>query len=360
MAQAAEASLWSSEVRAIKMRMPEGADTGWITSTLDRLHTAGFNTVILETNYHGYTLWPSEVQKRWGVPDERPSFRGRNVLAEFVKLAHERDIRVWCWVESLFVGHTELEGAGPVLKAHPDWSVRTAGGGQHSSKGEKAYFFVCPSNPDVRKYLSELYAELARTRLPDAIFLDYLRYPVGSIGPENPLCMCPSCTEKVKKQLRLDAASIPADVKNADWLRWTHWREDQCTEVCRQVSKAVRQANPEMPLIANVYGGWQADVLTHDTLRNWMQWADEKLVDAVSTQNYTDDDSECRRQIASDLSHIPQGMPFVPAITTRDIAGGGKQLETIRQMHCAGVAFFVYSWLTDADCATLRKKLFPR
>lgn len=360
MGNAVHAGLFSREVRAIKMRLPEGIDTAWISAALDRLRDARFNTVVLETNYHGYTLWPSPTQRRWRIPEERPSYSGRNVLAEFRKLAHDRGLKVWCWVETLFVGHSELEGAGPVLKAHPSWPVRDLYGGQHSGQGEHEYFFLCPSHKDVRDYLGELYAELARSVAPDAIFVDYLRYPVGSIGPEGALCYCDNCVHRAAHELDLDLRAMPRDPDNSGWQRWTIWRQDQTTQAMRELSERIRKANPRVPIVANVHGGWMPEILMHDTLRDWMSWAHEGLVDAVSTQNYIDDDQACIAQIQSDRQRLPEGMPFVPAITTGDISRGDRQLQAIRKLGAQGVAYFVYSRLTDENCRSLRNRGFSR
>ena len=342
------------ELIGIKLRIPDDADRQWIVAALDRLNGAGFNLVIVETFYHGYTICPSQTAKRAGFPSQRPAFRGWNPLDVMVREAHSRGMKVYAWVETYYVGNDRVEGPGPILSKKPEWSARRPDGSMKGTGSESDYYFICPANPDARRYIADLYCELARSYALDGLFIDYLRYPVGSLA-ENPFCFCRHCRSAAAGELGLDLGQIRINPKDPDFLRWTEWRQKQTAEALRCFYFRLKKAAPQVSVTANVHGGYSSDILAHDTLRDWAAWCRDGILDIISTQNYSDDDEFVARQIASDLAAIPPHVPFLPAIKVEDLSRGGRQLAFIRSTRAVGTAYFVYSRLTDDQAKTLAK-----
>jgi len=104
----------------------------------------------------------------------------------------------------------------------------------------------------------------------------------------------------------------------------------------------LREAARSVAVVANVHGGYSPDILSHDTQRDWAAWCRKGILDIVSTQNYSDDDDAVIRQVSSDLSAVPEEVPFLPAVKVEDLGRGGRQSEFIRSTRAIGVAYFVY------------------
>ncbi len=255
--------------------------------------------------------------------------------------ARRRGMRVFTWVETFYVGNDLIEGQGLILSLKPEWQIRRADGSTRPGGVESGHHFICPANTEAREYLSDLYSELAKTYEPDGVFIDYLRYPLGSLL-DNPFCYCDNCRVRLKQEKGFNIDSIPLDVQNAEFKQWTKWREQQTQEAMELFYHCIKQASVGTAVIANVYGGFSPDILKRDTLRNWIDWCNVGIVDILSTQNYAAD-NEAIAQIAADLARIPPEIPFLPAIDVEDIANGGKQTEFIGSTRALGVAYFVLS-----------------
>lgn len=343
------------ETRGMKVRFEDTTAADEIRSYVDTLYNAGFNLIVLETHYHGYTIYPSDVQREYSLPVQRPAFKGWDPLRTTIETAHEKNIAVYAWVQTLYVGNDRVEGKGPVLERYPQWGAVDQHGNMSPAAGEDGYYFLSPFVYEVREYLSTLYTELITEYNIDGIFIDYLRYPVDAQSGESIYDFNETAITVTENELGYSPHEIiPGGVDSDIFRSWTELRIAQTHETMRALSVALREAREDIWIVANVHGGYEPDSEKQDRLRDWVAWERDGLFDEVSTQNYYDDASTVHRIIRKDLNRLPADAFLLPAITVRDIERENEQLETVRGMFVPGVVYFVRSWMTPELYEALR------
>ncbi len=93
-----------------------------INKTLDTLKAAGINAIFLETFFHGYTIFPSETFKKYGMATEDPKFDGVDILKLWVDGAHARGMQIHTWFQTFYGGTKAYLSPGPILSKHPEWA----------------------------------------------------------------------------------------------------------------------------------------------------------------------------------------------------------------------------------------------
>jgi len=347
------------ETRGMKVRLEDNTTPGEVRLYIDTLYNSGFNLIVLETHYHGYTIYPSAVQREYGLPEQRPAFTGWDPLKETIEAAHRKNIAVYAWVQTLYTGNDRVEGKGPVLERYPHWAALDQHGNMTPQTGEEGYYFLSPFVDDVCEYLSALYTELVSAYDIDGIFIDYLRYPVDAQrGPStydfNPSAIATSVAKLGYSPDEILAAGTESDL----FLSWTVLRIDRIHETMRMLSTALRDAREDLWIVANVHGGYSPDRTQQDRLRDWIAWESEGLIDEISTQNYTDDNAEAHRIIRADFDHLSTRGLLLPAITILDIERESTLLTTVRMTPITGIVYFVRSRMTPGLYNTMRSGPF--
>ncbi|MGE0199404.1 MAG: glycoside hydrolase family 10 protein [Candidatus Melainabacteria bacterium] len=101
-----------------------------IAETLDFLQNAGLNTIFLESFFHGFTIFPSQVMQHYGLPAQSPKFAGtseagsgKDYLALWIDEAHKRHMKVHIWFQTFYAGTNVFYTApGPILGKYPQWA----------------------------------------------------------------------------------------------------------------------------------------------------------------------------------------------------------------------------------------------
>ncbi len=212
-----------------------------VGQTLDTLKASGINSVFLETYFHGYTIFPSNTYKEYGLTAENPKFAGVDLLQAWVEEAHKRNMQVHIWFQTFYGGTKAYMPPGPILTKHPEWanvqfsalvpvkppvaatngkpavvagksalvvasknalatplpiSNGTHGNGDKSpvplapiplkspdkpvaSTLELGGYFLDPANPEVQTFLLKLTNEIVTRYDVDGFQLDYIRYPAS-------------------------------------------------------------------------------------------------------------------------------------------------------------------------------------
>lgn len=310
------------EVRGVIYRL-NSRDPQVIKSFLDNMVARKFNTLFIETWYHGYTIYPSKIA------DQNPMFRGMDPLEIIIKEAHKRGLSVICWSESFYIGQSE-----PDIKwKHNDWMGRNRQGGFLAMKDDKSQF-LCPSNDSVRQYLLDVNMEMASKYHIDGIVLDFLRYP-DEMRVEEGLCYDSSCRAKFKAQYHYD----PILIKNSDDKKITQWkkfREDEVTKFVAENYKVMKKNNPHLSVGAFVFS-------RTDTLgQNWQEWLNKDLLDyyavmvlSQSCRDYRDGLSMFKRY-STPRKKIIAGIYYQADINEKELS---SIINVVRNENIEGVFF---------------------
>lgn len=147
---------------------------------LDKLRKAHFNLVLFQVQANGDVAWDSSLQPAMSsITGDGSRGLSYDVCRFVIDECHRRSMQCHAWIVPYRVGDTKKASAYSsnkvrhVIERHPEWCLRYSGA-----------YYIDPANPEARKYLVKLYAELIDRYDFDGVNLDYTRYP-GDNFPDD-------------------------------------------------------------------------------------------------------------------------------------------------------------------------------
>ncbi len=201
------------------------------------------------------------------------------------KLVKKAGMEFHTWIPTMVQGDPKIK---------PEWyGVSGLGESAYDKQPYVSYYkFLCPSRPEVRQYLSDLYGSIADVKGVDGIHLDYIRFPdvilarglwekYGLIQdrefPEYDFCYCDTCTAGFmeKKCMDIKKAKDPSQV-----YEWKQYRYDVITELVNHLTQKVHEKGKKMN--AAVFPG--PSISKELVRQEWDKWN----LDAFFPMNYND------------------------------------------------------------------------
>ena len=255
-----------------------------IDKTLDKIKLAGINTVYLETFFHGYTIYPSQVMVEYGFSKQNTKFNSFDPLKVWVEKAHNKGIKVYTWVETFYVG---TSGSGPILSVKPEWAnIQLVNANKTELKPstlEPGAFFLDPANPEAREFIVKITSEMARYYDIDGINLDYIRYP-NSLPEHFPdyLSSTWGYTDYARSEFKQIHGQDPLELTPDDklWSKWIKYRQEKVNAMVREVYSKVKRVKPSISLSAVVFP--DIDKASVQKLQDWMCWVDGGYIDVLT------------------------------------------------------------------------------
>ena len=350
-----------NELKGLWIR-PTETSREQIISTLENIKSNGFNSIFLETYFHGKTIFPSQIMNKYGFTVQNEMFEGFDPLAVWIKEAHDRDIKVHIWFQSFYVGNTPPEySQSSILSVRPDWGNKTKKYADMPtatrSASEHNGYFIDPANPEVQDFLLELLGEIIDTYKPDGINLDYIRYPNASAGNEQNAW---GFTEYARNEFKEQSGVDPVDITTSDvqWLDWNQYRRNKITNFVQKVGKLGKE---KKVYISKVIFPYLASALATKQ-QDWRTWSIKGYIDGFTPLFLTYDSGM--------LGSMMNDVMRVKAPTTDLFAGlfvtfmGGSSEDLIRQiyqtrrMFANGVILFDYAHTTPVYTTTLMAGAF--
>lgn len=333
-----------------------------IISTLDNLKTNGFNSVFLETYFHGKTIFPSQTMNRYGFTVQNEIFEGFDPLEIWVKEAHKRDIKIHIWFQSFYVGNKPpMSEPSSILAIHPDWGNKTKRlafvPGATKSVSEHNGYFLDPANPEVQTFLQDLIKEIITTYKPDGINLDYIRYPNANAGNDMNAW---GFTEYARNDFKLLYGVDPVDLTTADvqWYDWNQYRRNNVTSFVRKIGKLGKEHNTYIsavifPDLASALASKQQD---------WRTWSVKQYIDGF-TPLFLTYDSKMLSSMMNDVMNVKSPNTDLYAGLFVTFMGGAsedliRQIFETRKMNVNGVILFDYAHTTPVYTSTLMASAF--
>ncbi|HAT8011504.1 glycoside hydrolase family 10 protein [Citrobacter rodentium] len=251
-----------------------------LTDKLDNLQSLGINTVFFQVKPDGTALWPSTILP-WsdmltGNIGENP---GYDPLRFMLDEAHKRGMRVHAWFNPYRVSvntrsstvaelnRTVSLQPASVFVLHRDW-IRTAGD----------RYVLDPGIPEVRDWITSIVAEVVKNYPVDGVQFDDYFYAESPGSALN---------------------------DNLTWQRYgqgfhskADWRRHNTELLIAQVSRTVRQINPQVEFGVSPVGVWRNrshDPAGSDTrgaaaydesYADTRRWVQQGLLDYIAPQLY--------------------------------------------------------------------------
>ncbi len=318
-----------------------GSEEG-LAKIFDRMAQSGINTVFFETLNSSYTIYPSKV-----APQSNPLIRGWDPLAAAVKLAKARGMELHAWVWVFAAGnrnHNKLLNLpsnypGPVLAANPTWGNRDRQG-RMIPQGKKKPFFD-PANPQVQRYLLDLYEEIVTRYEVDGLQLDYIRYPFQDPARGQTYGYGAASRSKFRQLTGVDPINITPSQRGM-WQKWTEFRTQQVDNFVAQVSQRLRKKNPKLILSAAVFPLPERERI-QKLQQDWEVWAKRGDVDMIVPMTYALDTIRFQRLAQPWIAASKLGSSLlVPGIRLLSLPtlGAVDQIQLIRDLPVNGYALF--------------------
>ncbi|MCM1338308.1 MAG: family 10 glycosylhydrolase [Muribaculaceae bacterium] len=333
-----------------------------IISTLDKIKANGFNSIFLETYFHGKTIFPSQTMNRYGFTIQNEQFEGFDPLKTWIKEAHKRDIKVHIWFQSFYVGNKPPEYCqSSILSVRPDWGnkIKKYADSPTATKSTSEHngYFIDPANPEVQGFLMELLTEIVDTYHPDGINLDYIRYPnTTSANEQNSWGFTEYARNEFKEQSGIDPMDLT--VSDVQWYDWNQYRRNKITNFVKQVGqlgkeKKVYISTVIFPDLASALATKQQD---------WRTWSAEGYINGF-TPLFLTYDSSMLGSMMNDVMRVkaPSTDLFAGLFVT--FMGGSsedliRQIYQTRRMFANGIILFDYAHTTPVYTSTLMAGAF--
>ncbi|MDD4421879.1 MAG: family 10 glycosylhydrolase, partial [Eubacteriales bacterium] len=347
------------EIRGIWHR-PLERSAEEIDACVRRLGNAGFNLLLIETIYDGFS-----IGKRCSYMPLRKDLADNDfdMIDEYIKACRKYRIKIHAWVEDFFVGSEHLKTSdscgSPVIDEHPEWAARKKDGTiyMHSEPG---FIYLNAALPEVRGFLNDMYREMLDEYGFDGIQLDYIRYPV---------------TTSVDESVGFDEYSVKAffdssgiDIRTVgstdcmEWDKFVHWCAENVTIFVKMMYDLIREYKNngrELVLSTAVFGDPEAAIKLKS--QDWRLWCKKGWLDWIFPMAYLSDAGDVYKEVkymVDNYRNVPNISGIAPMYNKLNVIESTKQVEACRDAGASGVAFFAAHNLTDEQIDKLKTGVF--
>ncbi len=333
-----------------------------IISTIENMKASGFDTIFLETYFHGKTIFPSNTMNKYGFTVQNEIFQGIDPLEIWLKEAHKRDMKVHIWFQSFYVGNKPPEyEQSSILSVRPDWGNKTKIDADSPtptrSKAEHNGYFIDPANPEVQEFLLELLDEIITCYKPDGINLDYIRYPNANASNHMGAW---GFSEYARNDFKDLYGIDPVELTTADvqWLDWNQYRRNNITTFVRKVGKLCRSKNTYISSV--IFPDLASAISTKQ--QDWRTWSEKGYIDGF-TPLFLTNDSKMLTSMMRDVINVKAPDTELYAGLFVTFMGGAsedliRQIYQARNMNANGVIIFDYAHTTPVYKNTLMASAF--
>ena len=342
------------EIRAVWHRPHEKSDAE-VEATVTKLKDAGFNLILIETNYEGYANAQKCVHDYLPI---RPYYKdGFDVIDSFIRICKKNGVKIHCWFEDFFFG---VEGHGcPMAEIHPEWMARRKDGGiLHDAFNN--FYFLNPALAEVREFLLGSVKEILDNYDFDGFQLDYIRYPVihgvdRSAGFE----------ETTKAEFFNDTGIVLDDIPDTDcdeWKTFLDWRAEKVTEYVKSVRDLILEyrANGRDIVLSTAVFGDPVEAINLKC-QNWKYWVKQGWLDAIYPMAYLNVAEDVGSEVAymvKNYGEAPNISGISPMYNKLPVIESTKQVEECRKAGATGIAFFCAGNCTDIQLEKLKIGVF--
>ncbi|MCL6572839.1 MAG: family 10 glycosylhydrolase [Bacillus sp. (in: Bacteria)] len=298
-----------AEQRAIWYR-PEETTLDGVKQVLDRMEEAGFNSVYLETTFHGYTIYPSRTMQSYGLPAQHPRFEkgeygpyGKDLLDAYIQEGKKRGLTIQAWTDGFMVGHSSL-GMSPQFMKYPEWAAiqRNNTSGQPAPDTTSNYYWLDIAQPEVQTFMLDIYKEMQSNYDIKGLNIDYMRYPHQKF--EQSYGFSENIQNLYKDQFGIDPYDINPTSTPEQWKSWEEWLRLKENIFIDKLHEQLKGINSKFMLTATPEPGPEA-VLISD-------WKDD--LDGVIPQAYGHDFNSIQKTVQDSKKLMPEGTMYYTGI----------------------------------------------
>lgn len=318
-----------------------------IKQTVQRCKSYGFNHLFVVVWNGGYTLYPSQVQKKYIGIRQHPDFIGHDPLQEIVEEAHAAGLKVHAWFEFGF-SYAYRDSNNRWLQRYPEWVGRNNQGALLKKNG---FFWWNALHPGPQQLLTSLVSEVVRHYEVDGVQGDDRLPAMPAEGGYDPYTLQQYAAEH-------RGMMPPQDFRQKEWVQWKANRLSLYAQSLYRTIKAIR---------SSCMVSWAPSIYPwckEEYLQDWPVWLQEGYADAVFPQLYRYTIAAYEGillQLSRQLSTAAKDRVF-PGILT-SLGDGYQASDTLMQQFIAanrrygfeGEVFFYYETLNRTSQPLYKK-----
>ncbi|MBD7963229.1 glycoside hydrolase family 10 protein [Fictibacillus norfolkensis] len=298
-----------AEQRAIWYR-PEETTLAGVNQVLDRMEKAGFNSVYLETTFWGYTIYPSDVMKKYGLPSQHPRFAngdygkyGKDLLAAYVKEGKKRGMTIQAWTDGFMIGESSI-GVPSQFAKYPEWAAiqRNNITGTFQPDTASKYYWLDIAQPDVQDFMLDIYKEMQADYDIKGLNIDYMRYPHHKF--EQSYGFSERTKRLYQEKTGIDPYTLSPTTTPAEWEEWLQWLRDRENEFVDKLHVQTKGLNKKFMLTATPEPGPEAVQIS--------DWKED--IDGVIPQAYGHDFNSIQKTVTESKKLMPKGTMYYTGI----------------------------------------------
>ncbi|MGJ1367104.1 family 10 glycosylhydrolase [Sphingobacterium spiritivorum] len=286
-----------------------------------------------------------------------------NYSEKHFAIAKEQGLQTHRWMWTMNRGEKEL------LQAHPEWYAVSRSG--KSCATDPAYVnyyrFLCPSHPDVPKYLEDKAREQLEKKDVDGLHLDYIRYPdvvlpvnlwqnykldQSSELPDYDFCYSKFSKDAFRKETGIDIDKLEYPAQS---LSWRSFRYRQINNVVNRIAEVAKEYHK--PLTAAVFP--TPDLAKRIVRQDWTNWNLSAVFPMIYHGFYREPVSWIGEAVSEGVNTLHKKFPLYAGLYLPDFKDV-HELETAIQLAkengAAGVSLFGESEI-NADVLKAIKKI---
>ncbi|MCG9597094.1 family 10 glycosylhydrolase [Vibrio sp. Isolate25] len=346
------------EQRAIWHR-PEEQNLDQVIETVQGMHDSGFNSIYLEVTFWGYTIYPSEVMKKYGMTSQHPHFSdksygvyGNDILAAYIGEAEKLGMTVQGWTNGFMVGSPDLvEPLPPQLTVNPHWlAIQNSNvDSEVIPDNQSGYFWLDIVQDDVQKYMLEIYREMQENYAITGLNIDYMRYPHYEHAEAF------SFNELALKEYQQDSGIENTEILRTDIIefkKYQHWIREEENVFVKKLAIQAKRLNPDFMFTATPEPGPEETMIA--------DWKED--IDGVIPQAYGHDFDSIHEHVNSSKELMPKGTIYYTGIYSfyHDIDPMGTVKDVLAgRYQTSGVNMFAYGQGKDLPEARAALKEGP-
>ena len=262
--------------------------------------------------------------------------------AEVCALAAAEDLDVHAWWWALCRRDESL------MRDHPDWYVVSRDGrSTHDDPPYVPYYrFLCPTRPEVRRYLRDRLAETLAIDGLAGVCLDYIRFPDVILPralwekydlvqheelPRFDFCYCKVCREAFRALEGVDPLELPDPPADPAWRRF---RWDAVTRLVNELAEVAR--GHRRMISASVFPS--PSIARRLVRQDWAAWDLDAVMPMVYHSFYDEPVSWIEGVVADGVKALPVGRPLYPALYLPKLKDEGEFEEAVARARAGGAA----------------------
>jgi hypothetical protein len=352
------------ETRGLAIRYDRRFTSAELTAEIELAARAGFNLILFPVYVNGYTLFPSRAARAIGFDEIDPEYRRWNPLERALEVAHGLGVNVWGLVRPHNFNPHYVAGRHRLLREFPRWSVQCHPDHRRSPLRRRERYIACPVNPEYRRYVGDLLAELVQGYALDGLALHYRGYGFrsGSIAA-HPFCFCQACRARFAEKRNADLLAKSRDDGGVAEIRG--WQTRVSTSNLEYLRHRMTRTRRSMRLVAWAQPQWRwAHEETGPVLRppytlDWNRMLGSGAIEGIIVDHDEEIAPEAfASRLALDLAELHSEALILPSVRARGPEDLAAPLRAVRRYPATGlIAEFVEGLGPDRADET-RERLF--